>query len=239
MENDRLKQMLGPGPACPSIQRLAYYADGLLPVAELQADEAHISACPNCLMELELLRAFTTSAAENNRDWAIDDAAGWLRRREKEIFGEPSTVRKSWKKWLPAGRLRPAVGLAAILLAAGIGYVLNAPGAPVLPGTVGTGSEATRSLRVRALGPTGDLSAIPERLTWETVAGARRYHARVMEVDRHEIWSADATAAAVDLPADLRARITPARTLEWQVTALDGAGQPIAASDVQRFRLLK
>ncbi|MCU1384026.1 MAG: hypothetical protein JWL71_2723 [Acidobacteria bacterium] len=239
MESERLKQALGPGPDCRSIQRLAYYADGLLPVAELQADEAHISTCANCLLELEQLRAFTTAAAEENRDWDVADAVSWLRRREPEIFGDVRHDRKAGKNWFSASRLRPAMTMAAVLLVIGVGYYLNNPAAPRLPIDVGTGSDATRSLRVHLLGPAGDVTAIPDRLTWETVSGARSYHVRVMEVDRQEIWSSDVTAAFVDLPATVRARITPAKSLQWQVTAFGDGRQVIAASEPQRFRLTK
>ena len=239
MESERLKSAMGPGPDCPTIQRLAYYADGLLPVAELQAGEAHISTCAHCLTELELLRAFTTYAAAEDRDWAFADGVSWLRRREVEIFGADRVGRNSWKKWFPTGRLQPALTLAAVVLAMGVGYYMKGPAAPQLPTDVGTGAEVTRSMRVHLFGPRGDVTAVPDRLAWEPVSGAVSYRVRLMEVDRHEIWLGEVAAAAVDLPADVRTRISPAKTLEWQVTAYGVDRRPIAESDPQRFRLMK
>jgi hypothetical protein len=239
MESERLKSALGAGPECLSIQRLAYYADGLLPVAELQAHEVHISACAYCLTELELLRAFMTSAAEETRDSDIADAVAWLRRRETEIFGVNRSDQQSWKKWFSLGRLQPALTLAAVLVAVAAGYYLKNPAAPLLPGDVGSGTEATRSLRVHLTGPVGDVAAVPERLAWEAVSGATGYHVRLMEVDRQEIWSTDVASTTVDVPADIRARISPAKTLEWQVTALGAGRRPIAESEPQRFRVFK
>jgi hypothetical protein len=237
MESERLKRALDAGPDCPSIQRLAYYADGLLPVAELQAHETHISACAHCLTELELLRAFTTMAVD--RDEEVADAVAWLRRRETEIFGPNPNDQHSWKKWFSLGRLQPALTLAAVLVAMAAGYYLKNPSAPRLPADVGTGTETTRSMRVHLNDPRGDVTAVPERLTWETVSGASGYHVRLMETDRQEIWSSDVVNPAADLPTDVRARIRPAKTLQWQVTAFGADHRPIAESDSQRFRLLK
>jgi hypothetical protein len=129
--------------------------------------------------------------------------------------------------------------MAVVLLCFVSGYYLINPAAPRLPADVSSGADATRSLTIRAIGPVGDQRAVPDRLQWQPVAGASRYHVRLLEVDRHELWSYDTADAAVDLPADIRARISPAKTLTWQVTAYGAANAPIAESDPQRFRLAR
>jgi hypothetical protein len=239
MEDQRLRSALGPGPDCPSIQRLAYFVDGLLPIAELQADEAHIATCANCRAELVLLHVFMTSTISDEDGLAMKEGLASLRRREAEIFGPIHGNHGSWKKWFSPVRLQPVLALAAVLLAVGIGYYMRGSGVPAFPSVVGSGTEVTRSMRVHLLEPAGDQTTVPGRLAWQPLQGATGYHVRLMEVDRQEIWSTDSTVAAVDLPADVQARISPAKTLEWQVTAYGADRTPIAQSDSQRFRLMK
>jgi hypothetical protein len=87
------------------------------------------------------------------------------------------------------------------------------------------------------LDPTGDLTKAPAALRWQAMSGAKRYRIRVMEVDQNELWQTESGEATVSLPAAVRATIVPGKTLLWQVTALDSAGNPVAASQILRFRL--
>src|SRR6185295_11870454 len=118
------------------------------------------------------------------------------------------------------------------------GYYVFNPAPPGLPTDIGSGPEATRTLRIAVRGPVGDQAAVPTRLQWQPVSGASRYRVRLTEVDRHEIWSSDTMDSAIDLPPDVRARIVPGKTLVWQVTAYNASNAPIAESDAERFRLV-
>jgi hypothetical protein len=143
------------------------------------------------------------------------------------------------RRWLWAGSLRPALALAVVLLAVVGGYYLINPAVPRLPTDIGSSPEATRSLTVAVRAPIGDQAAVPDRLQWEAVSGAARYHVRLSEVDRREIWSNDTVDTAIDLPPDVRARIVPGKTLVWQVTAIGASNAPVAESNAERFRLVR
>jgi hypothetical protein len=125
-----------------------------------------------------------------------------------------------------------------LLIAGGSYYLLNPP-SPRLPAAVSPGSEVTRSLSVAVRGPVGDQADVPERLEWKPVAGASRYRVRLMEVDRHEIWSTEVTGTTVPIPAAVRGQIVPAKTLLWQVTALDSGNRAIAESGIEQFRIAR
>ena len=246
MENRRLINALGPGPDCLSIERLAHYADGLLPVIELQADELHVAICANCQAELALLHAFAASTVRADEAAVVQAGVEQLRRREAEIFEPVRENHESWQKWFSLdripfsfGRLRSALTLAVVLLALGGSYYLRNPAVPRLPSDVGSGSDVARSMGLHVLEPVGDQTAVPGRFRWQPVGGASRYHVQLMEVDRQEIWSTDTADVAVDFPAGVQARISPAKTLVWQVKAYGAANTPIAESDPQRFRLVR
>jgi hypothetical protein len=41
------------------------------------------------------------------------------------------------------------------------------------------------------------------------------------------------------LPPEIAARVTPLKTLLWDVEGVDEAGRPVASSGIQTFRLLR
>jgi len=108
---------------------------------------------------------------------------------------------------------------------------------PELTPGLGRGGVVLRSEELVALDPTGDLTKAPAALRWQAMSGAKRHRIRVMEVDQNELWQTESGEATVSLPAAVRATIVPGKTLLWQVTALDSAGNPVAASQILRFRL--
>ncbi len=238
MEKQNLTNALRPGPDCPSIERLGRYADGALTPEELRREESHIVACPNCQTELALLQAFATPSVRDDEAEAVRWGVEQLRRREPEIFDGGRLNDVSGGRWLLVGRLRPALGLAVVLLALVGGYYLNTRVAPGLPTDIDSGPEATRTLSIAVRGPVGDQPAVPARLEWQAIGGAVRYRVRLSEVDRREIWSSDAADSAIELPPDVRVRIVPGKTLVWQVTAYGASNAPIAESNAERFRLV-
>ena len=210
MEDEILKKALAPGAECLSIEQLGRYADGALDGAQLTAARSHIRGCLNCQAELALLHSLT------------------------------SDVSRTRGADLSRFRFFPAAAVAAVLLVAvatGSFYVLGTRNAPDLPGSVTTTDEVTRSLAVRVRGPVGEEAASPRRFEWLGVDRAVRYRVRLMEVDRHEIWSTVSTSLQADVPSSVRAAITPGRTLLWDVTAYDASGAAIAESGLQSFRL--
>jgi anti-sigma factor RsiW len=239
MEDQSLTNALRAGPECPSIERLGRYADGALTPEERRREESHIASCANCQAELALLHAFANPALRDDEAEVVRWGVEQLQRREPEIFDGGRKKAATVRRWLSFGRLRPVLALAVVLLAVGSGYYMFNPAPPGLPTDIGSGPEATRTLRIVVQGPVGDRQAVPTRLEWQPVSGASRYRVRLTEVDRHEIWSSDTINAAIDLPPDVRAHIVPGKTLVWQVTAYNASNATIAESNAERFRLVR
>jgi len=59
----------------------------------------------------------------------------------------------------------------------------------------------------------------------------------VLEVDHSELWNAKTTEDHIELPAALRDRIVPAKTLFVEITAFDSSGRQVGATGPVRFRL--
>jgi len=236
MERKVLTSALKPGSDCLSIEQLGRYADGALSFADREAAASHVNGCANCQAELALLHSFTSALIRDDEQALVRSGVETLRRRESEIFGRRPA--HATEKSSPFFALRSALSVAAVLLVVVGGYYLLVPRAPSLPADIrsgGTGDNITRALAVAIVGPSGDQAAPPERFEWRSVSGAVTYRVQLMEVDRRELWSADTTSTALDVPANVRAQIVPGKTLLWQVTAIGAANAPIAQSEMQRF----
>jgi hypothetical protein len=126
---------------------------GELGASERPALEQHLADCPMCVVELEAARIFRASVAPGRQDEALYRAVidGAMERLKK-----PETLGEKVRRWM--GRdstLRPAVGLAALGVAAAVvvGFVLfhtqqpihpsSAPVAASRPLILDDGSEVT------------------------------------------------------------------------------------------------
>jgi hypothetical protein len=196
------------GPGCPSIEELAANPD--------RARE-HARRCPRCAAELTLLEAWQEEPPRNDRD------VGWIVAR---LRGHARAPR--------AGALLVAAGV-VLALFAGLLYRPR-PEAPSVSARMGA-ETVLRSNSIDATEPEGDLDRPPAELRWRALAGADRYVAVLMEVDRAPLWQAETREAAVALPRSVQERCLPGKTLLWQVRALDAGGLPLAASEITRFRV--
>ena len=130
----------------------------------------------------------------------------------------------------------PSPRAAALLVTAGAFYARTAK-APDLPGQVATGEEVTRSMSVSVRGPVGEQAEAPRRLEWLAVERAARYRVRLMEVDRHELWTADTKAVELELPAALRSSLAfPTRS---DVTARRRHGRGARRVRAQSFSIVR
>jgi hypothetical protein len=216
MEDEILERALAPGTGCLPVEQLGSYADGALTSAERDAIATHLRGCINCRAELALLEGLTSPA--------VVEADG---RRRASKAGWRST----------AVGLMAAAAVVLLFVFAG-DWLPGTSRAPSVPNSGEAAADVARSMSVSIRGPIGDLGQAPRRLEWTTIAGADRYIVRVMEVDRHEIWSATTPAGSIDLPAEIQSAIVPPKTLLWEVTAYAASGAEIAASGVQSFRVL-
>jgi hypothetical protein len=103
----------------------------------------------------------------------------------------------------------------------------------------GRSAEHRRGLVARALGlndgSRGGVVVLPA--AGKPVDRAVSYRVRLIEVDQTELWTASATSPSIEIPAEVRARITPLKKLLWEVTAIDTDGRSVATSGTQSFRL--
>jgi hypothetical protein len=156
-----------------------------------------------------------------------------LRRRSPAAAPREEARRPGRDLWMMMTRWRPVTTMAAVLLSIGAFVYLNHPVAE--PVVAGGGPEVTRSAGIVLIAPLGDQAMVPVRLQWQPVSGARTYRVQLSEVDRHELWSSEATTSSIDLPAVARTRIVPGKTVWWQVTAYGPSSVLIAESQLQRF----
>jgi len=227
-ERNLLRAALGPGNDCPHVEQLERLA-----ATDPAALKQHVDACAFCRTELDLLHAFEAAEPSTAEAADVQAVAGQLRARGRDIF---NPQRHWWQDLFAGGWMRPAFGIAALLLIAAVGIEVRRSSHPALNPVDGA-SDVYRSHSLTALAPSGDLNVAPREFQWERVEGAARYQLRLMEVDGNELWQASTSDTRLEIPADVVSRIVPAKTLTWQVTAIDSTDRKIAESDVVRFRL--
>jgi hypothetical protein len=237
MEDKRLRDALQPGAECLSIEEIGRYRDDALAPAARRACEEHLRLCANCRAELALLDAFTALEVRSEESEIVREGVRQLDRRHAQWRRERPGASPETRRRFFVTSLRPALALAAMLLAVAGGYYLTRPASQPVSGI---DSDATRSSEAVVIEtPRGDVQSVPDRLEWRAVAGASSYHARVDEVDRHEVWSVDTTTTSATLPPAVRALIVPGKSFIWHVTAYSAARNPIAESAPERFRLAR
>jgi hypothetical protein len=232
-----IRSAFHPGVNCLQLDVLSRFADAILSPAEHAAAAGHLEACVVCHAEHALLQSFAYGHITKNEWRPVRAIVRELRRRERLLFDGPSASRAVRGRLRLLGSCRVALGLAVVLLAAADGHQFSTSTPPDLAVRGSISGGTPRSLAVELVAPQGDQAAVPPRLEWRPVTGAVRYRAGLSEVDRHEIWSIETSATAVDLPARVRALVAPAKTLMWHVTAYDPAHAPIGESPPGRFRL--
>jgi hypothetical protein len=218
---DQWQRALRPSGDCVAVER---FGAPLTP-----AEREHIAACPRCRAETALWQAFDAQSTmpEEVEDvrWIVDEIA---RRRTSAPSEAPMSSRRY------AVRSRALAAAAMIFVALGIGYVLNnrSPSIDVPGGR----DMLYRSAGIRVVAPTGDVAAAPARLEWVAVPDATGYDVQILEVDRAVLWRGSTRAPQIDVPAAVKARFVPGKTIVWEVTAHRDA-TVLAESGTQKFRV--
>lgn len=221
---------------CPPAEELALILDAAAD-ARRSRIESHVNACVHCQGELSLLRDFMDAKASPEDAASVQWVTDEVRRRVRnQLMAEAPTP--WWKRWLMIPITpRLAMAAASLLIVAGTSLYISQLRNPALGPGPAEGSQVYRSQAIRLEAPKGDVTEPPAALVWQPMAGAVRYQARLMEVDRVEMWKQDGTSTRVQLPSAIRAKALPGKTLLWQVVAFDAAGTKIAESSIERFRV--
>jgi hypothetical protein len=232
--------------ACLTIEELARLSNGS--PSEQSMGRAHLAECPRCQTELAMLKEFQSGATLPEEAAEVSWISAELERRFGRI-GVPDLLPSSgpmpesersrrWHRLVDPRPVRAAAFTsAAALVVIAVGLHFRGAQEPKLPSAPTSGPIVLRSEELVALGPIGDLTQPPAELRWQATPGAKRYRIRVMEVDQNELWQTESSQTSVSLPAAVRATLVPGKTLLWQVTAIDSAQKPVAASQILRFRL--
>ncbi len=233
-----VKQALEAACGCPSENELAGLVESTLGEAERGRIMAHVEACTRCAGEVALLRAFLLAQPEGGDAAAVNWIAAQLERRSAELFHQPQ--RSRWlrlRAWLTPARLSAAaVALATVLLALSAVLHYRRAQEPVLTARLSP-VQILRSGSVAVSEPQGDVDAPPSRLSWIPVREAASYEVRLMEVDNNVLWKGVSGAPVIELPLEIQQRAVPGKTLVWQVTALNAAGESLGSSGLVRFRV--
>lgn len=238
MESELFQNAFGPGKDCPPIEQLESLTAATEPAADLAE---HVRACAYCQTELHLLKTFQAEGLGEMSPEARRTAA-LLQKRPRKILRSTDLAEARLPWWKAAftirGLAQASVALAVVLLVAAAVIVLRTSKNPSLNDLNRIGEDTLRSGNFNIVSPVGDLQERPQEIRWEKVKNATTYQVRLLEVDRSEMWSVKTTEEHVDVPASLRARIVPAKTLFWEINAYDSAGNKVGETGPVRFRLL-
>lgn len=217
------KKALEPGADCLSPDQ---FATGL---NEKQTE--HLQDCPRCQAEQALWRSFTEDLPAGEEAGAVRWVAAETERRLAS-----KTRASSWS-WLSGFGIRSwAAGLAAAGVVLMVGIYSRGPG---LDSTAGLpdSTEVYRSATVQLLEPKGDLTGAPSQFRWTAMQGAAGYQVTLSEVDGTEMWSGESAEERLTIPAAVRARLLPGKTVVWKLTVRGLGGALLYHSPTERFRV--
>ena len=220
MSEEILRAALKTTTECLSVEQLQ--------LPETESEKRHLASCARCQAELKIIGQFfsaeTTQEEEKHVNWIV-----------KRLERKPVARVPGWRSWFTLPRLS-AVSLAVASLLVVVSLRMTMHEAPVVDES-GIGYSNFRSGVVKVNTPSGDVANAPQLFAWEAVPGAARYHVTLMEVDQNIVWSAEINTFSIAIPEAIRVKIVPAKTLLWQVAAIDASGKAIASSSPERFRV--
>jgi anti-sigma factor RsiW len=187
--------------ACPDADTLLAFTDGALGEDARTRVAAHIGQCAGCAAAVRVALAV--------EDWSKDVAVALapVQANSNVHTLVPRTRPRSWAPFALA---------ASLMLAVTLGVLLR----PHAPDDTLRGSTAIDSMP-RA----GELLAqAPERISWPCADAPDPTRLELLGTDATTLWTGAATGCAVQLPADLRARLAPG---EYQWRVRDAAGTPV------------
>jgi hypothetical protein len=228
---NRIEEVFRSRAECPPIEELVLMLEGGSGPEQKQSCEEHVAHCVHCEAELALFLRFESGQPGREER---EPVAAIVARLRKQSPAKPSAW---WREvWRPRILMPASAALATLAIVIAINVerspLLREPSAPA-------GLDVVRSGRLVVIAPVNDITQTPRELRWQAVRGAARYRVRLLEVDKTELWRATVTDSRAVLPPEIAARVTPLKTLLWDVEGVDEAGRPVASSGIQTFRLLR
>ena len=228
---NRIKEVFRPRAECPPVEELVLMLEGSSGREQKRSCEEHVAHCIRCEAEVALFRRFESGQPGREEREPVEAIVARLRKQS------PAKPVRWWREvWRPRILMPASVALATLAVVIAINVemppLLREPSAP-------GGLDVVRSGRLVVIAPVNDISQAPRELRWQAVRGAARYRVRLLEVDKTELWRATVTDSSATLPPEIAARVTPLKTLLWDVEGIDETGRPVASSGIQSFRLLR
>ena len=197
------------------------------------ADRSHLAVCTRCQAEFAMWRGFTDPRPQPEEDAAVRWVTNEL--RTHGLRSGAGTALSTARQGRPRHTQVYLAAAASLVLAAAVGYVIWDPEPRV--DEQRRSAETYRTAGVQLLHPSGEMAVAPTELKWVTVEGAVRYDVRVLEVDGTQLWSTSTPDVSVALPPVVVEQFVPGKTILWDVTARNRAGDSVAVSGKFQFRV--
>jgi len=231
-----------PRPDCPPRDLIHRLAIQKLEAEQCEQVQEHVSECRECRAEYDLASVWESNATDDFDESEVADIVTRLEhaspvradeRRPRATARAHGLTRFNdrfgWRSGAPAWRL--LAGATALLVLT----VVSWPRPPVLPTAH---DSAPRGSAVRIFSPQDDIGVAPSRFVWDRHSLAAEYRLQLLSVDDSVLWEGVTVDSSLNLPATVGARLEPMVRYIWKVDALNEAGDPIAASEPQSFRIV-
>lgn len=226
-DRELLKGVFGPQPGCLSIETLGQLLHSPADSAGDAASLQHLTNCPHCRAEMEMLRSFESGAAARGEEADVR----WIAARLSSPRAASLAARHpaNWRRWLSPGRFAGLAAVAAaVVLAVGIGEQWRSShrSSEAVPEF---GAEIQRARTVEIVPATAEFA-------WKPVAGASDYALTARNVDRTIIFYVSVTKTTFPYPPEVARTVSTGKLVVWDVAARDAAGNVIAQSGTQRLQ---
>ena len=197
---------------------------------------AHLAGCAHCQTELAMLKNFEQSTPSADEGAAVAWIASQLARQQNASAAQQKvTPIPFWRTMFRVPYMAGAAALAAVLIFGFSFYHGNSDG----PGKLnpGLGSGTFRSGSIHLLSPIAEQKAAPAEFRWDAVQGASSYTVELKDVAGITLATAKSSQNVLPITPEMRANMVSGKPLKWKVTALDAAGNEIANSSTEQFKV--
>jgi hypothetical protein len=197
---------------------------------------AHLAGCAHCQTELAMLKNFEQSTPSADEGAAVAWIAAQLQRQQNASSAQQKVVRVPfWRMMFRVPYMAGAAALAAVLIFGISLYHGSSDG----PGKLnpGLGNGTFRSGSIHLVSPITEQSAPPAEFLWDAVQGASSYTVELKDVAGITLATAKSTTNVLPVTPEMKANMVSGKPLKWKVTALDAAGNQIANSGTEQFKV--